>query len=113
MIRRFCLCIPAFFVVANIAVASDPAKAIAAARAAIDAKEYQRAGTILQDSIADAQSITDAQQRDNALAAIHFYRGLALCLLGEDGGARAELREFFRFHPGYSVLDRSKYPSHF
>ncbi len=113
MTRHFCILILAFVVLCGPAVASDPAQALAAARAAIQEKEYQRASSILQQAIADANSITDAKLRVSALSAIHFYRALALSLLGDDNGARVELREFFRLHPGYSTLDPTKYSLHF
>ncbi len=63
-------------------IPSDPMQPLAAARAAIDAKAYQRESTILQEAITETLNITDSKQCAPALTAIHSYRALALSLLG-------------------------------
>ncbi|MDP9361466.1 MAG: hypothetical protein M3P29_08445 [Acidobacteriota bacterium] len=92
---------------------AGPAEAIAEARSAISAKEYQRASDILHAAMPDALAIADAKKQSEALSAIHFYRALALSQIHDDATARVELREFFRLHPGKSALDPTKYPAHF
>src|SRR6185436_8019089 len=58
-------------------------------------------------------AVTDAKEQADALAAIHFYSALAFHDCGLADPAKSELREFFRFHPGASQLDASKYPRGF
>jgi hypothetical protein len=79
----------------GVTFAADPALALGEARAAIEAKEYQRALSVLQDAIRGASSIVEQKKQDDALAAIHFYRALAFQGMSNDSGTRAELREFF------------------
>ena len=95
------------------AAAEDPARAVAAGRAAISAQQYQHAIEVMQNAIPDATAIRDPKQKADALAAIHFYSALAFEEWGFDDKAREELREFFRFHRGNSTLERSKYPKRF
>jgi GWxTD domain-containing protein len=90
--------------------AQTPAEAIAAGRAAIELKQFDRAIIVMQDAIPAATMLKDEKAKANALAAIHFYSALAFSELERDDKAREELREFFRFRPDAAKLDESKYP---
>jgi len=90
--------------------AQTPAEAIAAGRAAIEMKQYDRAIIVMQDAIPAATMLKDEKEKANALAAIHFYSALAFSELERDDKTREELREFFRFRQGGVKLDESKYP---
>jgi GWxTD domain-containing protein len=90
--------------------AQTPAEAIAAGRAAIATKQFDRAIIVMQDAIPAATMLKDEKEKANALAAIHFYSALAFNELERDDKTREELREFFRFRQGAVKLDESKYP---
>jgi len=90
--------------------AQTPREAIAAGRAAIETKQFDRAIITMQDAIPAATMLADPKEKADALAALHFYSALAFSELERDDKAREELREFFRFHAGQSKLDESKYP---
>jgi GWxTD domain-containing protein len=90
--------------------AQTPAEAIAAGRAAIEMKQFDRAIIVMQDAIPAATMLKDEKEKANALAAIHFYSALAFSELERDDKTREELREFFRFRQGGVKLDESKYP---
>ncbi len=93
--------------------ASDPAAAVGAARQAIEAREYDRAIALLQSAIPEAAAIIDQEQRDDALAAIHFYAALAWSNQGNHEKARAELKQFAAIRRGSNALDPNKYPAAF
>src|SRR5438445_777965 len=90
--------------------AQTPAEAIAAGRAAIETKQFDRAIIVMQDAIPAATMLKDEKEKAGALAAIHFYSALAFSELERDDKTREELREFFRFRPNAAKLDESKYP---
>jgi GWxTD domain-containing protein len=90
--------------------AQTPAQAIAAGRAAIEAKQFDRAIVTLQDAIPAATMLPNGKEKSAALAAIHFYSALAFSELERDDKTREELREFFRFQPNAKKLDETKYP---
>jgi GWxTD domain-containing protein len=90
--------------------AQTPAEAIAAGRAAIEMKQFDRAIIVMQDAIPAATMLTNEKEKASALAAIHFYSALAFSELERDDKTREELREFFRFRPDAAKLEESKYP---
>ncbi len=90
--------------------AQTPAEAIAAGRAAIAAKQFDRAIITMQDAIPAATMLSDPKEKAAALAAIHFYSALAFSELERDDKTKEELREFFRFRQGDVKLDETRYP---
>src|SRR6266508_757488 len=94
-------------------LATNPGAAMAAAKAAITAHEYDRAIALLQEAVPDATAIADPKQHDDALAALHFYSAVAFSAKGADDKARDELRQFIRFKPDASRIDQQKYAPQF
>jgi len=63
----------------------------------------------LHDATPEASSLGSAKERNDALAALHFYSALAFSNCSQPNNARDHLREFFRLHPGHSSLDEARY----
>jgi len=63
----------------------------------------------LKDAIPEASVAAADKERNDAMAALHFYAALALSNCKDADGAKSHLREFFRFHPGQSALTAAKY----
>lgn len=107
------LLVTAVFLIPGYAVAALPAEAIAAGRARLERGDCRGAIGVFQSAVPDAAALQPEKTRTDALAAIHFYSALAFSNCGLVAKAREEVREFLRFHPGYSSLDARKYPGQF
>src|SRR5688572_4405570 len=92
------------------AISGDPNTALSQARREIAAKDCRSALATLQPGRTEAAAIKDRKQRDDALAALHFYSALASSDCGKEEDAETHLREFFRVHPQHSSLDSKKFP---
>ena len=90
-------------------MSADPHQAIATAQQQLAANNCRGAVRTLNDATPEASAIADAKERNDALAALHFYSAIALVDCKDTDNAKAHLREFFRFHPGRSTLDSAKY----
>lgn len=110
---RFAAAIVLTFAFLSVTLAGEPATTLAAARAAIDAREYDRAISLLRAAIPDTDAIADPKQHGDALAAIHFYSALAMSGRGSVAEAREELLQFAHYRPGLHKLDAGKYPPEF
>lgn len=92
--------------------AADPGIAIREARAAIDAHRYDEAVRTLRNAIPDAEALA-GPQRNQALAALHFYAAIALSANRDKAGAAAELNQFFDLSPSSNKIDPAKFDSKF
>src|SRR5712691_2423492 len=93
--------------------AADASAAMAAAKQAIAARDYDRALSLLQGGITDATAIADPKEHDDALAALHFYSAVAFIAKGADYKSRDELRQVVHFKPNVSRIDPAKYSPRF
>jgi GWxTD domain-containing protein len=103
----------AFLVLASTPRIDGPASAIAAGRTQIEAGNCSAAIETLQRALPDAANILIQRDRNDALAALHFYTALAFSNCEMPDKCREQLREFFRFRPGQSSVDATKFPTEF
>ena len=94
-------------------LASDPAADLARGRNAIKNRDYSEAAQILRSGIESAESIGDAGQKKEALAALHFYAALATFHSGRDSAARSHLVSFFANQPNATRIDPKRYDPDF
>lgn len=88
---------------------ATPADALALAKQQLAANDCRAAVRTLESALPEAEAITAAKERTDALAALHFYSALALSECRDKAKASEHLREFFTLRPGQNALDPTKY----
>jgi len=93
--------------------ASDPAAELSRGRSALAKRDYVRAAEILKTGIASAKRMTDEEDRNDALAALHFYAAVATYHSGRENAAKAHLVDFFEYQPNATRADPKRFEAGF
>lgn len=94
--------------------AADPAaEQLARGRSALVKRDYERAAEILRNGIASAKTITNANEKNEALAALHFYAAVATYHSGRESAARSHLSDFFEYQPNATRVDPKRFEAGF
>ena len=91
------------------AALAEPHQSIATAQQQLAANNCRGAVQTLKDAMPEASVIAADKERNDAMAALHFYTALAFSNCKDVENAKEHLRDFFRLHPGQSKLDEAKY----
>lgn len=113
MRKAFILTVGILWCAIAVAAEVDPADALARAKKHIAANQHKQAVALLEPALVSAGRISDAAQRTQALAALHFYAGLAYFGSRDTESAGAHLTEFFRLSPSTHRLDPKRYDAAF
>lgn len=88
-------------------------RAVLEGQSAIQQEKYAEAARLLQEGVEAAAAIDDPAIRTQALAATHFFSGLAYSALGEQARTREEIEQFLIYSPSTTSVDKSQYPQRF
>lgn len=91
----------------------EAAEALQHGKQAIAARNFDEAVAVLKKGLETAARIEDADTREQALSALHFYAAVAHSGAVDVKAARSHLDEFFRLAPHSRVLDSTKYDVRF
>lgn len=82
-------------------------------QAALEQKKYAEAAQLMQSALPAAEAITDPAQKQAALAAIHFFSGLAYVQQGASMKAKEQIELFLVQMPKSTSIDKGQYPEPF
>jgi GWxTD domain-containing protein len=88
-------------------------EAVGQGQAAIEQKKFEEAAQALQGGLPAAAAIEDAETRQQALAAIHFFSALAYSGMEAESEAREQVELFLIQMPKSTSVDKAQYPAPF
>jgi GWxTD domain-containing protein len=92
---------------------SDPAAALAGAKAQIAARKYSAAADLLAPAIKFSETMRDDAQQQQALTALYFYAAVAESGMKRPEEAMAHLRQALKLSPNLRNIDATKYEAEF
>lgn len=111
--RRTLLGILTTVLIAVAATAQDAATALSTARSLMANGQWKEAAVAIAPGLESAAAIKDADTREQALAALHFYSAVIHSRLGDSRKAESHLNQFFHWSPQARSIDQSKYDAKF
>jgi GWxTD domain-containing protein len=103
----------ALFAASTVSAQSSSHEAVARAVDAINERRFSDAISNLQAAISSARNIVDMRQRNDVLAALHFYSAIAFLELNDEESTIAELRHYVELRDPDEKVDESKYSHRF
>ncbi|MGH9456620.1 MAG: GWxTD domain-containing protein [Thermoanaerobaculia bacterium] len=88
-------------------------RAVMEGQAALQQQRFEDAARFFEEGVNVAEAIPDEETRTQALAAMHFYSGVAHAALGRESRTREAIEWFLVYSPSTKSVDPAQFPKAF